>query len=301
MKHFAHTYASSLLLTVLLLAGNAACSLFGNSEGSDDGAAAILAAAMPGGSSSGSACLASWPYSSGAYLADSSVNPSIRADTFGDPLLAQNRICGGGWSTGGTDVYTLGNSSECETGESCLVLHWNGKRVLNGSGIDFVVYENAFLISSPSRYFIEAVIVEVSEDGANWCGWSPNYSGGDSTRANVQNPDNYTDMAGLTPVLFKQSDTNTLGAADLFSTTADEHGTHLSGGGDGFDLSSANFGSTGNGCNTTLRDSLRSGGFVYVRLTTANSRNPTAFPANPDSFDQQGDIDGVVARSVADR
>ncbi|MCB1138024.1 MAG: LIC_13355 family lipoprotein, partial [Leptospiraceae bacterium] len=172
---------------------------------------------------------------------------------------------------------------------------------LNGAGIDFVVYENAFLVSAPSRYFIEAVIVEVSEDGSNWCGWSPGYSGADGTRANVQNPANYTDVAGITPVLFKQSDSNTLSAIDLFSTTTDEYGTHLSGGGDGFDLASVNFGSTGNGCNATLRDSLRSGGFVYVRLTTANSRNSTTFPANPDSFDQQGDIDGVVARSVADR
>ena len=282
-------------LTGLLWLSATACTPGG---GNND---ALLAAALPSGGSGGQACLESWPYSSGAYIADSSVNAAVDAGTFGDPTKATNKICGAGWASGGTDVYSTGSSSECESGENCIALEWTGKRVLDATGVDFVVYENPFLYNNnASSRFIEAVIVEVSQDGTNWCSWNPSYSGTTSA-PDLRNPGNYSDLAGITPVLFMQSSANSLSASDLFTEVTDSYGNHLKGGGDGFDLSAPSFGTTGSGCNTTLRNSIRSSGFVYVRLTTAYSRNSSSFPIVSDSFDQKADIDGVVARSVTDR
>jgi hypothetical protein len=276
-----------------------ACSLL--PEKSSDDNSALLALALPAGASGDAACLESFPFSSGAYLADLSVNAAVGAGAFDDPTLATNRICGGGFGTGSTDVYSLGSSSECESGEECIVLEWNGLRVENGTGIDFVVYENPFIFgNNANSRFIEAVIVEVSEDGSNWCGWNPTYSGTTST-ADLRDPSNYSDLAGVTPVVFSQTADNSLSAADLFTTTTDSNGTYLRGGGDGFDLSAASFGTTGTGCTSGVRSSLQSGGFVYLRLTTAYSRSSASYPLPTDSFDQKADIDGAVARQVGAR
>lgn len=275
------------------------CSLFGQAQSSDNDALALLAA-LPSESSDSQACLAGWPFASGAYLADRSLNAAVGAGTFDDPTKATNGICGSGWGSGSADVYSLGSSSECETSETCIVLEWNARRVDNATGLDLVVYENPFQYGSPNVRFMEAVIVEVSEDGTNWCGWDPQYSGS-ASNADLRNPALYSDLAGLTPVEFKQSSGNTLSAADLFTEITDEKGTHLKGGGDGFDLDATSFGTTGSGCSTARRDALRSTGFVYVRLTTAHSRNAGSYPLPSDSFDQKADIDGVVAKSVSAR
>ncbi|MEQ8351151.1 MAG: LIC_13355 family lipoprotein [Leptospiraceae bacterium] len=281
------------LLTLL------ACSACSPSTGGDE--SLLLAAALPSGGSGDQACLEQWPFSVGAYLADASVNAAVGPETFDDPTRATNKICGGGWTAGSTDVYSTGTSSECESGEKCIVLEWTDKKVLNATGIDFVVYENPFLHgTNPNSRFLEPVIVEVSIDGSNWCGWNPNYSGS-SGATDLRNPGNYSDLAAITPVTFKQSDSNTLTADDLFTETTDSYGTHLKGGGDGFDLDASSFGNTGSGCNSTIRDNIRSSGFVYLRLTTAYTRDSSSFPLANDSFDQEADIDGAVARSVADR
>ncbi len=285
-----------LLCLTALLAITASCTPTGGGDNS-----ALLAAALPSGGSGDQACLEQWPFASGAYLADASMNATVSAGVFGDPTRATNKICGSGWSSGSTDVYTLESSSECEIDEDCIILEWTGKKVTNTTGIDFVVYENPFLTgSNPNSRFLEPVIVEVSIDGNNWCGWNPSYSGG-SSKTDLRNPANYSDLAAITPVEFKQSDSNNLTADDLFTEITDGYGTHLKGGGDGFDLDASSFGDSGNGCNTTLRDNIRNSGFVYVRLTTAYSRNDTSFPLSLDSVDKNADIDGVVARSVADR
>ena len=296
MSQDIYTFFCHALCMSALLAVTASCTPTGGGDTS-----ALLAAALPLGGSGDQACLEQWPFASGAYIADASVNATVGAGVFGDPTKATNKICGSGWNTGSTDVYSTENSSECESGEECIVLEWTGKKVTNETGIDFVVYENPFLTgSNPNSRFLEPVIVEVSADGSNWCGWNPSYSGG-SSNTDLRNPGNYSDLAAITPVEFKQSDSNTLTASDLFTEVTDSHGTHLKGGGDGFDLNASSFGNTGSGCNTTLRDSIRSSGFVYIRLTTAYSRNSSSFPMSSDSFDQKADIDGVVARNVTDR
>jgi hypothetical protein len=255
-------------------------------------------ALMSGG---GASCPAdAWLLDAGAYVADVVTEaPGETGSTYGNSLCAVNGIYGSGLNRGSGDVYSLkssGNSTKCVAGEKCVVLEWAGRRVLNGAGTDFVVFENPFNRTSTGR-FIEAVIVEVSEDGASWCGWNPDYSGEIDSQNEAQfkldiyDVTKYVDVAGLEPVLFYQS-TWTGTAADVFDVAK--------AGGDHFDLDKASFGGSGAGCNATLRDSIRASGFVYLRLTTANSRSPASFPLPGDSFDQTADIDGVVARNVAD-
>lgn len=247
-------------------------------------------------SGDGTSCPAdAWPFDTGAYLADFVTEaPGETGGTFGNSLCAVNGVYGNGLNRGSGDVYSLKSSpasTMCEANEKCIVLEWAGRRVLSGAGADFVVFENPFNRTSGGR-FIEAVIVEVSEDGTSWCGWNPAYTGETDSQNDIYDVTNYVDVAGLEPVLFNQS-TWTDPAADVFNVAK--------AGGDQFDLDKASFGGSGAGCNATLRDIILASGFVYLRLTTANSRSPAAFPLPGDSFDQTGDIDGVVARNVADR
>jgi hypothetical protein len=184
-------------------------------------------------------------------------------------------------------------STLCEANEKCIVLEFAGRRVLSGAGADFVVFENPFNRTSGGR-FIEAVIVEVSENGTAWCGWNPAYTGEtDSSVAqfslDIYDVTKYVDVAGLEPVLFNQS-TWTGTAADVFDVAK--------AGGDHFDL--ADLVASGS-CDAGTVSAIQASGFVYLRMTTGNSRSPAAFPLPGDSFDQTADIDGVVARNVADR
>lgn len=256
-------------------------------------------------------CPVDWPFqnengeSQGAFLADSSVRPEITGEAFGDPLKAANGICGGGWNNGSLDVYSTAKSMHCDTNEDCVVLEWTDSKVINTTGIDFVVYENGFAYGNGMSRFMEPVIVEVSNDLNSWCGWKPEYTGVTDLNdpeflKDVRNSENFSDLAGITPVLFKQNPDakNTWKAEDLFTTTTDSRGTYLKAGGDGFDLDSPEFGQTGIGCSSELADQIKINGFRYVRLTTAYTRDSQTFPLAPDSFDRRADIDGVIAKST---
>ena len=79
------------------------------------------------------------------------------------------------------------------------------------------------------------------------------------------------------------------------------------GGGDGFDLSDLSDSDPfSTGCNTTIRDSIQTSGFVYLRLVSAATRvnpdaSPSKFPLSPDTFDGASEIDGVIARYTETR
>ncbi len=251
---------------------------------------------LPSGLSTGGAVstcpAAPWPFE-GAYLADLVTEaPGQTGSGFGNALCAVNGIYGGGENRGSTDVYSLQSSAastKCEPGEKCIVLEWAGRRVKNVAGqSDFVVFENPFN-REPGR-FIEAVIVEVSGDGISWCGWKPEYTGTDES--DVYDPKKYSDLAGIEPVLFDQ-ETWTASAEDIFDQSK--------AGGDHFDLDDANFGNTETNCDAGTKSDIQTNGFVYVRLTTANSRSDVKYPLPRDSFDRTADIDGVVAREVVTR
>ncbi|MBW7857038.1 MAG: LIC_13355 family lipoprotein [Leptonema sp. (in: Bacteria)] len=253
-----------------------------------------------GGSSPIGCLVSAWPFAPNAYLADIVTEaPGQNQYRYGDPLCATNGVYGSAGGSGSTDVYSLKSSPTsvyCVPNEKCIVLEWANSRVLDSTGVDFVVFENPFNRSESAR-FIEAVIVEVSEDGHNWCGWNPTYLGETNNTlpnfiADIYNPAKYERLAGIEPVLFNQSNWQ-YSATDIFD--------HSKAGGDHFDLSGANFGSSGNGCNVATKTQIQLNGFVYLRLTTANSRDGESFPLPPDSFDATADIDGVVAKQISNR
>ena len=214
--------------------------------------------------------------------------PNHTGSGFQDKTKAVNGVRGAGLSSGSGDVFSL-----TATGANAsMVLECSGKRILNGSGIDFIVYENAFQYNSnPSTVFMEAVIVEVSQDNVSYCGFSPDYIFSPETTYNI-NPTYWKRFAGITPVIYN-IESNVFSGNDLYDTSKT--------GGDGFDLDNLSATNDYNiGCNTTLRDKIKSEGFVYLRLTSATARTNLDTGANflqdTGAFDGGPDIDGVMAR-----
>ena len=74
------------------------------------------------------------------------------------------------------ELLSLGHSGE-------IILQFTDNKIFNGDGVDFTVFENAF-ISWDGSVFMEAGIVSVSQDGENW----------------YQFPYDTTDMSGLAGV-----------------------------------------------------------------------------------------------------
>lgn len=150
---------------------------------------------------------------------------------------------GGGDSMGSLDVVSLGN-------EGSIVLEFTDWVIIDGPGVDFLVFENAFI------GFIETGIVAVSDDGATWHEF-PCAAVLDGGTAGC---------AGVTPV-YADPDTNGLSPTD--PTVA---------GGDGFDLahvglSRARF--------VRIRDSGRNryygppgGGFDLDAIAVVNGATP---------------------------
>ena len=179
-----------------------------------------------------------------------------------------------------------------------MTLEWAGQKVTNGTGIDFVVFENPFYYGgNSSSVFMEAIIVEVSQDNTNWCGFGPDYTNGDETTYSTD-PSTWSNFAGKTPVLYNR-DTNALSATDIFDSAQ--------AGGDGYDLANlSDSNAFGTGCNTTLRNDIRdTNGFTYIRLTAATDRTNAdtgaAFVQDSGAFGGGPDIDGVAARHLTAR
>ncbi len=221
-------------------------------------------------------------------IANTITSSSSSVSGFADPNKSINGICGGGESSGSLDVYSLNLTG---TG-AILKLSWGGKSVQNGTGIDFIVYENAFKVSETSdRYLMDPMVVEVSIDDSVYCGFTLTY---DSTSSTLNKITSWGGFAGLRPVLYNMG-SNALTLEDLFTSTGNGF---LKGGGDGFDLEDL---TTSGTCTTTIRNNIRSAGFKFLRLTSATAvTNPaTGNPYTyPHSFDNGPDIDGVVAKNV---
>ncbi len=222
--------------------------------------------------------------------------PGATGSGFGDPNKAINGIRGCGKLSGSLDVYSLKSSSSsnyCEPNKRCIVLEVENKKVKDGAGIDIVIFENGFCNGGESNcgtsHFMEPIIVEVSYDGTNWCGWNPRYIGSDTTDSSLRNPNNWLRFAGIWPVIYNQ---------DNWLYTEDDIFDREKAGGDGFDLSDSNFGKSGDGCDLTVKNQILTNGFIYLRLTSANSRGLTY---DPISIDQTPDIDGAIARYVQNR
>lgn len=217
--------------------------------------------------------------------------PGSSSREFGDPSKAINGICGSGENSGSLDIYELETTG---VGAS-LILSWKDKRVLNVSGVDFIVFENAFRNQGATTYFVEPIVVDLSEDNVNYCGFTPSFAGGGTA---TQNREDWRNFAGLTPVLYNMS-SNPIPVSNLFDNAVKQtSGSSFfmgTSGGDGFDLDSTDFGS---GCTVGQRDAIRTNGFVYIRMRSSQSQG---FVAPLAVFRQSADIDGVIAKSTTTR
>ncbi len=213
----------------------------------------------------------------GPAFADTVVEaPGATGEGFGVADNAVNGVRGGGIGKGSFDVFSLGHDDD----DSWIVLRWSGRRVTDGPGADFAVFENPFLVGSGPKHFMDPLVVEVSRDGTTWISMPHDYATVHE-QAWSGYPDDWDGFAGVHPVLLHEENN----PVDPFDTAA--------AGGDVFDLAD-------------LDDSdpeaaaIRAEGFVYLRLVSAATRiNPDSgelFPKDPAS--DGPDIDGVYARHL---
>jgi hypothetical protein len=185
--------------------------------------------------------------------------PSATGSGFSDPELAVNGVRGEGQTQGSLDVYALTDDPADE-----LVLGFE-EPVLDGEGVDLVVFENPFDIASGGR-FMDPVVVEVSADGESFVAFPHSYGLAEYS----DEPSDWLGFAGITPVLLHEEQA----PVDPLSPEA---------GGDGFDLAE-------------LQPPVAE--VRFVRLTAASSwvdpLTSAAFPTDPAS--DGPDIDGVYAR-----
>jgi len=221
-------------------------------------------------------------------IATTVVSANSTVSGFNNSTKAVNGICGAGNNSGGLDVYALNLTGAGAT----LKLSWAGKSVKNVSGIDFIVYENAFQVSETSdRYLLDPMVVEVSSDDVTYCGFTLTY---DSTASTLNKISSWGGFAGLRPVIYNMT-SKVFTLDELFTSSGDGF---LLGGGDGFDLDNL---ITSASCTTTIRDSLKLNGIKYIKMVSASAvTNPNTgnVYTYPHAFDNASDIDGVIAKSV---
>jgi len=192
--------------------------------------------------------------------------PFATGEGFGDPELAVNGVRGAGTSAGSTDVYSISHDPDDH-----LVLGFGGARLLDGEGIDLVVFENAFDITSGGR-FMDPAVVEVSPDGERWTAFPHGFDGTELTDA-----DAWWGFAGLQPV-------------EVHDDERPMDHDDPAAGGDRFDLADLD------GDDPVARE-VWSDGAVAVRISSAASWTD---PATGEGFQPQPtangpDIDGVYA------
>jgi hypothetical protein len=220
------------------------------------------------------------PAAAAAELADTVVDaPGATGEGLGDADHAIDGVHGAGAAAGNTDdVFSLGYTAGAD---DAIVLAWSGRRVTNGAGADFAVFENAFLVGGGPEAFMDPAIVYVSRDGAAWVAFPHDYLASDETAYSAL-PEDWAGFAGITPVL-RNDDTNPV---EPFDATA--------AGGDQFDLDA-------------LPDegeaaAIKAEGFRYLKLVSAPAEvNPdTGAPYVKDAISNGPDIDGVYGRYLVE-
>lgn len=201
--------------------------------------------------------------------------PGHTGDGFFDSQKAVNGVRGCGVGCGGLDVFSLG--FEEGTG-SHVVLAWSGRRVANGPGPDFVVFENAFAYGTSGRVFMDPMVVFVSRDGTDWVALPHDYLAPDE-ESYSPDPSHWRGFAGLGPVLLHEED-----------NPVDPFVPELAGG-DAFDLD--DLPEDGGEASAIRRE-----GFRFIMLVSAHSlTNPdTGAPYPKDAISDGPDVDGVYGR-----
>ncbi|TGM20103.1 LIC_13355 family lipoprotein [Leptospira meyeri] len=205
---------------------------------------------------------------------------------------ATNGICGGGEFSGSLDVYALNLTGAGAT----IILSWAGKTVKNVTGIDFIVYENPFRVSETSdRYAFDPMVVQVSFDGTNYCGFD--LSGFNPSVADSNKISSWPGFGGLRPVLYNMA-TKPFTLDELFTSSGSGF---LVGGGDGFNLDDLIVGGPGANCDMTARSNIQTNGFKFIKMISASAvTNPNTGSGYvyPHSYNNGSDIDGVVAKYI---
>ncbi len=80
------------------------------------------------------------------------------------PSLVLGPPKGAGAGTGSLDVTSLGDGG-------FVTLEFEGNVIVDGPGADFIVFENAFVVSAPDDVYAELGRVLVSQDGQAWIGF----------------------------------------------------------------------------------------------------------------------------------
>jgi hypothetical protein len=150
-----------------------------------DGSERMAGDSMDGGTARLDASLAVLPYAT-----------EVVRFTPGDAAgFGQNKLpgvvlgppSGRGFERGSLDVLSLGVGGE-------IVLGFGDRSIVDGSGADFVVFENAFFAGGdPSKPFAEPGEVSVSEDGETWVTFACDAQDGDGAEV--------TGCAGVSPTL----------------------------------------------------------------------------------------------------
>lgn len=285
------------MLVTLILVLSACFDTNGNN--SDDNSFALLLwqASSSNGSGINNCILKTASTPSGTAGADTVVSAPAQTGTgFGAAECLTNGVRGEGEFAGSLDVFSMNATGTGAT----VILAWDGKKITNGSGIDFVVFENAFkYISTPTKSFMEPVIVEVTQNDTTrttnqWCGFAPDFSNTPETTYSRE-PGKWSNFGGITPIKYNQ-ESNALSASAIFDQSQ--------AGGDGFDLDNLNDGDpVSPNCSGPVRTNILSNGFQYIRLQSAgNAINPdTGMNFVSDTGGGTPDIDGVMARYIVDR
>jgi len=235
--------------------------------------------------------------------------------SYGDPVYMLNDVRGSDGFYGSLDVFSL---RYCSPTERFATVTWSGKLVQNGTGTDFVFFENGFKISDSGtygNYFMEPVVIFLSRDGENWVAMPHDYDvegyEKDGEPANerrfvadvhcwhgleeLPGQDNYPGQGygfgGIWPVFYDCE----LNPVDPFYFNGFD--PENSAGGDHFDLDDLD--------NKGEAGEIKRNGFKYLKFEAAwLVENPDTgknfpFPDNG-SFDAAPECDGVYARYFVD-
>lgn len=105
------------------------------------------------------------------------------------PEIVLGPPVGNGDVSGGIDVASLGNGGS-------IVLEFVDNRIIDGPGVDFTVFENAFFMGlDPLNVFAETARVSVSQNGVDWFTFEPDYNAAAVLPENI-----WRNLAGVRPV-----------------------------------------------------------------------------------------------------
>ena len=132
--------------------------------------------------------------------------PGETGDGTWDAELAVNGVRGCGVDCGSFDVFSLGIAPEVD---NFITLRWSGRRVTNGPGTDFVIFENPFARDGADP-FLDAAIVYLSEDNRQWVPFPHDYTALDET-IYLPQPELWEGFAGRAPVLLNEEENSVPG------------------------------------------------------------------------------------------